>query len=119
MTKHPSAWKQCQWYMHLCIKDLKEKGTWNGKDYTKGFVLSEDKNTQDFKIEVYDYEPVLIEPFASRADSIMYHYDRVFEEHKMVARPKDANSPTCKRCKECFMREACWNIGKGKIRIGD
>ena len=119
MTKHPSAWKQCQWYMHLCIKDLKEKGTWNGKDYTKGFVLSEDKNTQDFKIEVYDYEPVLIEPFASRADSIMYHYDRVFEEHKMVARPKDATSPTCKRCKECFMREACWNIGKGKIRIGD
>jgi hypothetical protein len=118
MTKHPSAWKQCQWYMHLCIKYLKKCGTWNGKDYTKGFVLSEDKNTQDFKLEVYDYDPTLIEPYASRADSIVYHYDRVFEEHKMVARPKDANSPTCKRCKECFMREACWGIGKGKVRIG-
>ena len=47
----------------------------------------------------------------------MFHYDRVFEEHKMVARPKDAGSPTCKRCKECFMREACWGIGKGKVRI--
>lgn len=119
MTKHPSAWKQCQWYMHLCIKKEKEKGTWNGKDYTKGFVLSEDKNTQDFKIEVYDYDPTLIEPFAGRADSIVYNYGRVFDEHKMVKRPKDANSPTCKRCKECFMREACWNIGKGKVKIGD
>lgn len=117
MTKHPSAWKQCQWYMHLCIKNAKESGKWNGKDYTKGFVLSEDKNTQDFKIEIYDYDPTKIELFAGRAESIMFHYNRVFEENKMVGRPKDANSPTCKRCKECFMREACWNIGKGKVRI--
>lgn len=117
MTKHPSAWKQNQWYMHLCIKNLKEKGKWNGVDYTKGFVLNEDKNTQDFKIEVYDYDPMLVAPYEDRAESIMYHYNRVFDEHKMVARPKDANSPTCKRCKECFMRDACWNIGMGKVRI--
>lgn len=117
MTKHPSAWKQDQWYMHLCIKAEKDKGTWNGIDYTKGFVLNEDKNTQEFKLEVYDYEPTKIEPFAERAETIMYHYDRVFEEHKMVKRPNDAKKPDCKRCKECFMREACWNIGKGKIRL--
>lgn len=119
MIKHASAWKQCQWYMHLCIKDLKSKGKWNGIDYTKGFVLSEDKNTQDFKLEVYNYEPTLIEPFASRAESIMFHYNRVFEEHKMVARPSDAKTSECKRCKECFMREACWNIGNGRIKLGD
>ena len=117
MVKHPSAWKQDQWYMHLCIKKLKELGKWNGKDYTKGFVLSEDKNTQEFKIEVYDYDPLLVAPYVDRAESIMYHYNRVFEERKMVARPKDATSPTCKRCKECFMREACWNIGNGKVRL--
>ncbi|MEE1302458.1 MAG: hypothetical protein UHD64_06710, partial [Bacteroidales bacterium] len=70
-------------------------------------------------LEVYDYDPTLIEPFASRADSIVYHYERVFEEHKMVARPKDATNHTCKRCAECFMREACWGIGRGKIKIGD
>ena len=117
MTKHPSAWKQCQWYMHLCIMKLKKLGKWNGKDYTKGFVLSEDKNTQDFKLEVYDYDPKLVAPFAERAEAIMYHHNRVFEERKMVARPKDATSSTCKRCKECFMRDACWNIGMGKIRL--
>lgn len=117
MTKHPSAWKQCQWYMHLCIKYLKKCGTWNGKDYTKGFILSEDKNTQDFKLEVYNYEPLLIAPFIERVEAIGYNYDRVFEEKKMVARPANAKSSTCKRCAECFMRDACWNIGTGKVRI--
>lgn len=117
MTKHPSAWKQAQWYMHLCINKLKKIGKWNGKDYTKGFVLSEDKNTQDFKIEVYDYDSSLVAPFVDRAESIMYYYNRVYEQHKMVPRPKDAISPECKRCKDCFMREACWGIGKGKIKI--
>ena len=117
MTKHPSAWKQAQWYMHLCINKLKKLGKWNGKDYTKGFVLSEDKNTQDFKIEVYDYDSSLVAPFVDRAESIMYYYNRVYEQHKMVPRPKDATSPECRRCKDCFMREACWGIGKGKIKI--
>ena len=117
MTKHPSAWKQCQWYMHLCIENEKNKGTWNGKDYTKGFVLSDDKNTQDFKIEVYDYDPLLVAPFADRAEAIVYHFKKVFSDRKMVKRPADAVSPTCKRCEKCFMREACWNIGRGKVRI--
>ena len=79
--------------------------------------MNEDKNTQEFKLEVYDYEPPKIELFAERAETIMYHYNRVFEENKMVKRPSDAKSFDCKRCKECFMREACWNIGKGKVRI--
>lgn len=117
MSHHPSAWKQCQWYMHLCIEKEKHKGTWNGIDYTKGFVLSDDKNNQEFKLEVYDYDPVKIEPFASRAESIMYHHNRVYEDHKMVARPSNATSPDCKRCASCFMRDACWNIGKGRVKI--
>lgn len=117
MTKHPSAWKQCQWYMHLCIKKAKEERTWNGKDYLKGFVLSDDKNTQDFKLEIYDYDPLLVAPFVERAESIMFYYDRVFEEGKMVKRPTDAKSHNCKRCHDCFMREACWNIGNGKVRL--
>lgn len=105
MSKHPSAYKQCQWYMFLTgIK--------------KGFVLSEDKNTQDFKVEVYDFDSELIAPFQDRAEQIAYYYDRVLKEHKMVARPKDCKSPDCKRCSKCALRDSCWNIGKGKIRIG-
>ena len=117
MTKHPSAWKQNQWYSHLCMEEEKKKGTWNGKDYLKGFVLSDDKNTQSFRVEIHNYDPKLAAPFVERAESIMFYYDRVFEEHKMVKRPPDAVSPQCKRCSKCFMRDACWNIGMGRIKI--
>ena len=103
MDRHPSAWKQCQWYMYL-------------KGLRRGFVLSEDKNTQDFKIELYEFDEKLIAPYIDRAEQIVYDYKRLLEKHKMVKRPKDAKSSNCKRCKECAMRDACWNIGMGRIR---
>lgn len=118
-AKHPSAWKQCQWYMNLCIKEEKEKGTWNGVDYTKGFVLCDDKNTQDFRIEVYDFDSKLVAPFSERAEAIQYHYSRVFDEGRMIGKPSDAKSPTCKRCSECVMRDACWDVGMGRVKIDD
>lgn len=104
MTRHPSAWKQCQWYMYLT-------------GIHKGFVLSEDKNTQDFKLEVYDFDESIVEPFIDRAEEIKYHYKRVMSEHKMVKRPTDAKKPDCKRCQSCAMRNACWNINGGGTRI--
>ena len=104
MTKHPSAWKQCQWYMHLT--GLK-----------KGFVLCEDKNNQEFKLEVYDYDPDAVAPFIDRAEEVIYRYNRVVNDHKMVGRPTDATSPSCKRCNDCAMKDACWNIGMGRVRI--
>ena len=105
MTRHPSAWKQCQWYMYLT-------------GIHKGFVLSEDKNTQEFKIEVYDFDQSIVDPFIDRAEEIKYYYKRVMSEHKMVKRPTDAKKPDCKRCQSCPMRNACWNInGGGRRRI--
>lgn len=117
MLKHPSAWKQCQWYMALEIDREQREGTWNGIDWTKGFVLSEDKNTQDIKVEVYDREPRLVAPFIERAESIKVNYKRVKVQHKMVSRPDDAKKPDCKRCHDCPMRDACWNIGMGRVPL--
>lgn len=103
-SKHPSAWKQCQWYMHLTgIK--------------KGFVLCDDKNTQEFRLEVHDYDPSLVEQFQDRAEAIVKAYKNVVENKKMARRPVDAKSPDCKRCKECALKDACWNIGQGRVRI--
>lgn len=104
MTKHPSAWKQLQWYMFL-------------SGIHKGFVLSEDKNTQDFKVEVYDFDPKITAPFEERAEQIKFYYKRVQKEHKMVKRPNDAKNPDCKRCKDCALKNACWNINGGAKRL--
>lgn len=106
MSRHPSAWKQCQWYMYLT-------------GIHKGFVLSEDKNTQDFKIEIYDFDHSIVDEFIDRAEQIKYYYNRVFKEGKMVKRPKDAKKPECKRCESCAMRNACWNINGGGIKINE
>ena len=117
MSRHPSAYKQMQWYMGLLILDEMEAGTWNEVDYTKGFVLNEDKNTQDFKLEVYDYDEELCAPFVERAKEIRRRYNKLVKEHKMVARPADATSPDCKRCEDCALRNACWKINGGGERI--
>lgn len=104
MTKHPSAWKQLQWYMFLT-------------GIYKGFVLSEDKNTQDIKVEIYDFDQTIVQPFIDRAEQIKKAYIKVQKENKMVKKPKDAVSPDCKRCEQCALRNACWNINGGGIKI--
>lgn len=95
MQKHPSAGKQLQWYMFLT-------------GIHKGFVLSEDKNTQDIKIEVYDFDYDSVKPFIKRCHDIKKAYNKVFKKHKMVGRPTDALSEDCKRCSVCPMKVACW-----------
>lgn len=104
MARHPSAWKQLQWYMYLT-------------GIHKGFVLSEDKNTQEFKIEVYDFDPSIVSPFIDRAERIKEGYSNLINYHKIVKRPSDASSPDCKRCEKCSLKNACWKINGGGIRI--
>lgn len=104
MIKHPSASKQLQWYMYLT-------------GIHKGFVLCDDKNTQDFKCEVYDFDKDLVIDYVERAEQIKYYYNRVKREGKLIKRPKDANNPDCKRCKECSLKNACWKINGGGIKI--
>lgn len=101
MTKHLSAGKQLQWYMYL-------------SGIHKGFVLSEDKNMQEVKIEVYDFDPKVVEPFIERCRQIKAAYKRVFSEKKMVRRPSDAKSDDCKRCHDCPMKVACWQTSQAE-----
>ena len=89
----------------------------NTFQFHKGFVLSEDKNTQDIKVEIYDFDESIVQPFVDRAEQIKKAYIRVQKENKMVKRPKDATSPECKRCEQCALRNACWNINGGGVKI--
>lgn len=116
MPRHPSAWKQAQFYSYLLIEQEKANGAYNGKDYKKAFVLNEDKNTQEFKVEVYDTDPATIAEYLERAEAIMYYYNRVLNEKKMVARPQGFNI-NHKQCEKCAMKDACYNVGMGRIKI--
>lgn len=104
MGRHPSAYKQCMFYMA-------EEGL------DKGVVLCEDKNTQDFKLEVYDFDPNVVAVPIQRQKDVKAAYKEVRQTKTMVPRPKDATGPDCKRCHECNMREACYNVGQGRVRL--
>lgn len=102
--RHDSAWKQCQLYMHMT-------------GIQKGFVLVEDKNSQEFRCEVYDYDPDSISQYLDRLDAVRDAYDNLMGERKMVRRKHDCAGPDCKRAAECPMRDACWNVGMGRVRL--
>ena len=104
MTSHPTASKQVQMYMKFTgIK--------------KGIILCEDKNTQDFKVFIVNYNSDITAPYIERLEAVQYYKNRVFEEGKMVKRCDQCTSKLCKRAISCSMRDACWNTGKGRVRL--
>ena len=104
MTSHPTASKQVQMYMHF-----------SGRH--DGIILCEDKNTQQFKVFVVKYNPDIVSPYIERLEAVKYYKNRVLEEGKMVKRCKQCTSKVCKRAITCAMRDACWNCGKGRVRL--
>lgn len=117
MTSHPSAKKQLQFYMYELIKQAKLKGKWNGKDYLKGFVLCDDKNTQDFKVFVYDYDEEFVSTYIDRCEEVKAYYEKAINEGQMVGKKKECNSYNCKMAEKCPMKDACWNKNNGRIKI--
>jgi hypothetical protein len=102
MRSHPSGKKQLMLYMFL-------------SGIHKGFVLAEDKNTQEFKVFVYDYDEEVVLPFIERLEAIQV-YKKQFKEEKKIVKRICPNS-TCKRALKCPMLDACFNIGMGRIKL--
>lgn len=117
MTSHPSAHKQLQFYMYLLQKAKGNLNDDSDLSYKKGFVLCDDKGTQDFKLFIYDYEPETVAPFIERCQEVEYHYNNFVDNNKMVGRKKDCTSYNCKLAESCPMKDACWNKGIGRIKI--
>lgn len=101
---HPSGQKQLRLYMHLTgIKN--------------GFVLVEDKNTQDFKIFPEVNDPSKIEEFIERLEMIQVYKKKFIETKKPPKRI--CESSTCKRALECSMKDACFNIGMKRVKLSN
>lgn len=104
MTSHPSAKKQLYLYMYLT-------------GIHKGFVLCDDKNTQDVKVFYYEYDEKEVKKYINRLKKVQEYKRRLIEKGKMVKRSKKCSSSDCKMASECNMRDACWNVGMGRVRI--
>ena len=102
MQTHPSGKKQLMLYMHLT-------------GIHKGFVLCDDKNCQEFKIFITEYDESFLEPYIIRLEQIQYFKKRALEDHRMVR--GICKNAYCKRALKCNMRDACYNINTGRIKL--
>lgn len=99
---HASGRKQCQLYMYLT-------------GIHKGIVLCDDKNTQEFKVYKYEYNPSEIAPYIRRLEQIQEYKQRLLKKKKMVARHSKCIGYNCKKVQECPMREVCYKKSKERI----
>jgi len=99
---HPSGMKQLKFYMYLT-------GIHNG------FVLVEDKNDQNYKVLLADYDAAEMEEYIERLENIQI-YKRKFRKLKKPPM-RICKIPSCKRALKCNMLDACFNIGEGRVRL--
>jgi hypothetical protein len=100
MKSHPSAKKQLMLYMHmLCIPN--------------GFVLCEDKNTQEVKVFVYRYNPEEARPFVERMLMVKKFIRRFIKTGKLPDRC--CKNEKTKQASNCAMCNACFNIKRVPI----
>jgi CRISPR/Cas system-associated exonuclease Cas4 (RecB family) len=97
---HPAGTKQLQLYMHfLCIP--------------RGFVLVEDKNTQEFKIFPVRYEPGQAAPYVKRLYEINEAKENFLKNNTLPKRI--CKSIGCTRASRCAMSNACFGISRKKL----
>ncbi len=107
---HPSGEKQINFYLWALSK-------YTGKPHKRGFVLRDSKNDSNFSVVPVYYDKEKVKPYVERLKQIQVYKKQFIEERKMPVR-KCMNCDT-KRAVGCAMRDACWNIGKGRVRIKD
>lgn len=101
---HASGRKQCQLYMYLT-------------GIHHGIVLCDDKNTQEFKVYHYEYNPSEIAQYIGRLERIQESKTKLLEQNKLVKRHKKCTGYNCKMAEECNMKDICY--GKTKERLSN
>jgi hypothetical protein len=99
---HASGRKQCQLYMYLT-------------GIHKGIVLCDDKNTQEFKVYRYDYNPAEIAPYIRRLEKIQEYKEQLVLNKKLVPRIAKCSCYGSKKAQECPMRDVCFKKSKERI----
>lgn len=105
---HPSGEKQVNFYLWALSK-------YTGVPHRKGFVLVDNKDDQEIRIVPVKYNKEKVIPYVERLKAIQ-DMKKEFMESKELPKRKCANCDT-KRASQCNMRDACFNIGKGRIKL--
>lgn len=107
---HPSGEKQVNFYL-WALSYL------TGVPHKKGFVLVDSKDDQEIKIVPVHYDKEKVRPYVYRLKTIQ-EMKKDYLVHKEVPK-RICSSCNCKKAETCFMRDACWNIGKGRVKLSE
>lgn len=105
---HPSGEKQINFYLWALSK-------YTGVKHTRGFVLRDSKNDSNFSVVPVYYDIEKVKPYIERLQMVQKYKKRFMEEHKVPKRK--CSCCTSQRAEKCAMRDACWNIGKGRVKL--
>lgn len=105
---HPSGEKQILFYEWALSYYTK-------KPYKKGFVLIDDKNSQETAIVPVHYDKEKVMPFILRLREIQ-RLKKIYLNEKVLPECT-CESCDCDKAQKCYMRDACWEIGKGRIKL--
>lgn len=83
----------------------------------RGFVLVEDKNNQEFKVYMHEYNPQMVKKHIKRLVKTHKYKSLLLKRGKMVK--GICKNKNTKRAKKCGMRDACFDIGQGRVKLDD
>jgi hypothetical protein len=92
-TPHAGAIRQANFYM-FCT------------GIPRAIILVEDKNTQNIKVWVVEFDPDIARPFVKRLHNIK-RFVKLFKQENKLPK-KLCSGASCKRAGNCPMKEACW-----------
>ena len=107
---HPSGEKQINFYCWALSK-------YTGVPHRKGFALVDSKDDQEIKVVPVVYSKEKVEPYVDRLKMVQEYKKEFIENGKLPKRK--CSSCSEKRASECAMRDACWNVGKGRVKLDE
>lgn len=105
---HPSGEKQVNFYLWALSK-------YTGIPHKRGFVLVDSKDDQEIRVVPVHYDKSKVQPYIERLEDIQVMKNEFISDRTVPKRK-------CKNCdikmaSQCNMRDACWNIGMGRIPL--
>lgn len=107
---HPSGEKQVNFYLWAL-------SVYTGVPHRKGFVLVDSKDDQEIKVVPVKYSKEKVAPYVYRLKEIQKMKQDFIETKTVPPRKTTCKSCDCKLASKCFMKDACWGVGKGRVKL--
>lgn len=83
----------------------------------RGILLIENKNTQEYFIKIVEMDKEKMRPIYNRLVTVQEYKETFLENGRLPKRVGICKDADCKRALDCNMRDACWKVGMGRVKL--